>query len=350
MAGLIESFNISSSPYINALLSVIVMIFIAKLVDIFIVRVVRRFASFTKSDLDDRIIEIVHKPIYFSIIIIGIVLAFAYLKFSQKLLFYTDGLLYSILTVIWMIAVIKISNAVIEDAVHRITDVTGLGREIIPLIENVSKIVIIITGLMVILSIWKINITPVIASAGIAGVAVAIAAKDTLANFFGGLSLFVDKPFKIGDFVVLEQNLRGQVIDIGIRSTRIKTLDDILITVPNSILVNSKIINESAPTTRTRLRLPVNVSYGSDIRLVEEILLDIMKGNPDILKEPEPKVLFMSFGESALKFEIFCWIEDPGLRFKVTDAINREIYRRFKEAGIVIPFPQMDVHIKEKEG
>jgi len=138
-------------------------------------------------------------------------------------------------------------------------------------------------------------------------------------------------------------------MDIGIKSTRIKTHDDILITVPNSILVNSKIINESAPTTRTRLRLPVNVAYGSDIGLGEDILLDIMEGNPDILKEPEPKVLFMSFGESALNFEIFCWIEDPALRFKVTDAINREIYRRFKEAGIVIPFPQMDVHIKEKD-
>ncbi len=349
MTGLIESLKISSSPYINALLSIVAFIILARIVDLLIDKVLRRFATFTKSDLDDKIIGLIHRPIYYSIIIVGISLAIIYLKPAEKLVFYSNGILYSVIAIIWIITAIKISNAVIEDSVHRIADVTGLGKEIIPLIENFSKIVIIVIGLMVILSIWKINITPVLASAGIAGVAVAIAAKDTLANFFGGLSLFVDKPFKLGDFIVVDEKLKGEVVDIGIRSTRIKTPDDILITIPNSILVSSKIINESAPSPKIRLRLPVTVAYGSDIELVERAVMEILNTNPDVLKEPAPRLLFMSFGDSALNLEIFFWIADPFLRFKVTDSINREIYKKFNEKGIKIPFPQREVYVHKVE-
>lgn len=349
MTGLIESLKISSSPYINALLSIVAFIILARIVDLLIDKVLRRFATFTKSDLDDKIIGLIHRPIYYSIIIVGISLAIIYLKPAEKLVFYSNGILYSVIAIIWIITAIKISNAVIEDAVQKIKDVTGLGKEIIPLIENFSKIVIIVIGLMVILSIWKINITPVLASAGIAGVAVAIAAKDTLANFFGGLSLFVDKPFKLGDFIVVDEKLRGEVVDIGIRSTRIKTPDDILITIPNSILVSSKIINESAPSPKIRLRLPVTVAYGSDIELVERAVMEILNTNPDVLKEPAPRLLFMSFGDSALNLEIFFWIADPFLRFKVTDSINREIYKKFNEKGIKIPFPQREIYVHKVE-
>lgn len=349
MTGLIESLKISSSPYVNALLSIVAFIILARIIDLLIDKVLRRFASFTESDLDDRIIDLIHRPIYYTIIIIGISLAIIYLKLPEKIVFYTNGILYSLIAIIWIITAIKISNAVIENAVQKIKDVTGLGKEIIPLIENFSKIVIIVIGLMVILSIWKINITPVIASAGIAGVAVAIAAKDTLANFFGGLSLFVDKPFKLGDFIVVDEKLKGEVVDIGIRSTRIKTPDDILITIPNSILVSSKIINESAPSPKIRLRLPVTVAYGSDIELVERAVMEILNTNPDVLKEPAPRLLFMSFGDSALNLEIFFWIADPFLRFKVTDSINREIYKKFNEKGIKIPFPQREVYVHKVE-
>ncbi|MFN3740366.1 MAG: mechanosensitive ion channel family protein [Thermodesulfovibrionales bacterium] len=348
MTGLIESLRISSSPYINALLSIVAFIILAKIVDLLIDKVLRKFASFTESDLDDRIIDLIHRPIYYTIIIVGISLAIIYLKSSERLLFYGNGILYSVIAVIWIITVIKISNAVIEDAVHKIADVTGLGKEIIPLIENFSKIVIIVLGLMVILSIWKINIAPVLASAGIAGVAVAIAAKDTLANFFGGLSLFVDKPFKLGDFIVVDEKLRGEVVDIGIRSTRIKTPDDILITIPNSLMVNSKIVNESAPSPKMRLGLPVTVAYGSDIELVERVVMEILNNNPDVLKEPAPKLLFLSFGDSALNLELFFWIQEPTLRFKVMDSINREIYKKFNEKGIKIPFPQREIYVHQQ--
>ena len=345
MTKLIESLNISASPYINAILSIAAFIVIAKLADLFVDKVLRKFTKFTKSDIDDRILDAIHRPIYFTIILIGIVLAIAYLKPSQKVVFYADGIIYSIMAVIWTIAAVKISNIVIEDAIHKVSDVTGLSKDIVPLIENVSKIAIILASLMVILSIWKINITPLIASAGIAGAAIALAAKDTIANFFGGLSVFADKPFKIGDFIVIDKVDRGEVVSIGIKSTRIKTLDDIMITIPNAIIAGSKIVNESAPTPNLRVRIPVNVAYGSDIDLVEKTLIDIAARNGNILDDPAPKIFFNAFGESSLNLELLCWIKEPALRLRTVDEINREIYKKFNELGIRIPFPQRDVHI-----
>lgn len=345
MTGFIESLEISSSPYINAILSVLVFMVIAKATDLLVDKTLRRFTKFTKTDIDDKIIDLLHRPIFFTIIIIGSVLAISYLKPTQDILFYSNGMLYSILTVIWCVTIIKISNLIIEHAVYKVSDVTGLSQDVIPLVENISKIVLIIAAMMVILSIWKINITPLIASAGIAGAAVAFAAKDTIANFFGGISVFVDKPFKIGDYIVLDKGERGEVVAIGVRSTRLKTRDDTLITIPNSIIANSKIINESAPVPNFRVRIPVAVAYGSDIDLVQKILLELVKDNENVLPDPSPRIRFREFGDSSLNFELLCWAKEPSLRGLTVHELNCAIYKKFNESGIKIPFPQRDVHL-----
>jgi small-conductance mechanosensitive channel len=345
MASFIESLNISSSPYINALISVLVVVIFAKLADFFVDRVLRRFTKFTKSDIDDKIIDFIHKPVFFTVIILGIVLAISDLRPSPKVLFYSSSFLYSILTALWCVTFIRISNSVIEHGIRKVSDVTGLSHDIIPLAENIAKIVIIIASLMVVLSLWKVNITPLIASAGIAGAAVAFAAKDTIANFFGGISIFVDRPFTIGDYIVLDKGERGEVVAIGVRSTRLRTVDDILITVPNSIIANTKIINESAPTQQFRMRVSVAVAYGSNIGQIEKILLEIAKSNENVLSEPEPGVWFSAFGDSSVSLELLCWAKSPALRGVLMHQLNSAIYKRFGEAGIKIPFPQRDVHL-----
>jgi small-conductance mechanosensitive channel len=345
MTAFIESLKISSSPYVNALISVLAFVIIAKLADFFVSRVLRRFTKFTKTDIDDRIIDLIHKPIFFTVIIIGFALAIPDLRPSPEVLFYSSGFLYSILTLLWCITIIRISNSVIEHGIRRVSDATGLSNDIIPLAENISKIVIIIACLMVVLSLWKVNITPLIASAGIAGAAVAFAAKDTIANFFGGISVFVDKPFSIGDYIVLDKGERGEVVAIGVRSTRIKTRDDIQITVPNSIIANTKIINESAPVQNFRVRIPVSVAYGSDIDLVDKLLLDIATGNENVLLSPVPRVRFREFGESSLNFELLCWAKEPAVRGLIIHQLNCTIYKKFNEAGVKIPFPQRDLHL-----
>ncbi|HDK16339.1 MAG TPA: mechanosensitive ion channel, partial [Nitrospirae bacterium] len=182
--------NSADSPVLTALLVFVLYIILAKLADIFIDKVVRRLAKFSRTELDDKIIDVTHRPVFFTVLIVGSIHAVKLLNPSESMVFYSVGILNSLLVLIWGICVVRISNLIIKNHVHRIADLTGLGREITPLAENVWKVIVFVAALMIILSIWKINITPLLASAGIVGVAVALAAKDTLANFFGGISIF----------------------------------------------------------------------------------------------------------------------------------------------------------------
>jgi MscS family membrane protein len=345
MVRIIESLKISASPYINAVLSVMVFVLIAKAADCFVNKVFRRIARYTSTGIDDAIIDAVHRPVFFTVLTAGVSMAITYLKPPEHLVFYTDGILYSLVAVLWMLSAVKISNTIIENTIQKVSDVTGLGNDIVPLIQNITKIIIVLSTLMIILSLWRINIALVLASAGIAGAGVALAAKDTISNFLGGISIFVDKPFKIGDYIVLERGERGEVVTIGIRSTKVKTLDDIMITIPNSVLINSKIVNESTLAPWLRVRIPVFVAYGSDIDLVEKVLVEIALDSENILRDPVPQALLTAFGEYALNFELLCWIKGPALRPVVVDEVNRRVYKKFGEVGISIPFMRRDVHI-----
>ncbi len=341
-------FSNVESPIIKAFILLALYILAAKAADVFLDRIIRRLGKRTRSHLDDRIIDLVHRPVFYTVILFGSIHAITILNPSDTVFYYSKGLLSSMTVLIWAVCIVRVSNAVIESNVVKVVDVTGLSHEVIPLIENVWKVLIILGSLMVVLSIWKVNITPLIASAGIVGAAVAFAAKDTLANFFGGISVFLDKPYKIGDYVVLDGGERGEVVNIGIRSTRIKTRDDVLITIPNSIIANTKIINESAPIPKFRVRVPASVAYGSDIEQVEDILTHVALHNENVLKDPEPRVRLRAFGDSSLNFELLCWAKEPALRGSTIHELNKEIYKKFHDEGIVIPFPHRTVYLRNE--
>jgi small-conductance mechanosensitive channel len=331
--------NNFSSPIMAAIFIFLIYILLAKIADIFTDKIIRRLTKFTESDLDDTLIDLIHRPVFYSVVIFGALHSIKILDVSDKFIFYANGGLLTLLALLWSICIIKVSKPIIDNSI--------LSRDITPLIENIWKVLVIVGSIMFVLSVWKVNITPLLASAGIVGVAVALAAKDTLANFFGGISVFIDKPYKIGDYIVLDQGERGEVVNIGIRSTRIKTRDDIMITVPNSIIANTKIINESAPIPNFRFRVPVSAAYGSDIDQIENILMKIADNNDNVQKSPEPRVRFRAFGESSLNLELLCWAKEPSVRGKTIHEINKAVYNRFNEAGISIPFPHRTVYVRE---
>lgn len=337
--------QITDSSYVNAAVVFTIFLVMGKVADVFFKKLLKDLAARTKTEIDERLINTLHKPVYKTIVITGGILATAFIAPSDKINFFVTGILKSAILLIWGIVIFKLSRFLIDEIGSRISDVTGLGKELLPLFENIGKILIIVVVGMIFLSIWRVDITPLLATAGIAGFAVAFAAKDTIANFFGGISVFVDRPYKIGDYIILDSGERGEVVDIGVRSTRIKTRDDILISIPNSIIANTKIVNESAPIPRFRIRVPIGVGYGSDIDLVQEILLDIANKEENVVPRPEPRVRFRTFGDSALNFELLCWVNDPRLKGRTIHSINSEIYRRFAQENIEIPYPKRDVHL-----
>ena len=217
-----------------------------------------------------------------------------------------------------------------------------------PLFDNLGKMIIFIAVVYFIFLSWGINVTAFVASAGMVSFVVAFAAKDTLGNLFAGIFIMADSPYKEGDYINLDTGERGYVQSIGIRSTRIMTRDDIEITIPNAVIANSKIINESGgPHEKERVRVNISVAYGTNIDKVREILMDIALSAEDVCQDPKPRVRFREFGDSALLFQLLFWIEKPEMRGRVTDHINGYIYSKFMEQKIEIPFPQRTVHLKK---
>ena len=150
----------------------------------------------------------------------------------------------------------------------------------------------------------------------------------------------MDRPYRLGDYIILSSGERGEVVDIGVRSTRILTRDDVLITVPNAAMANAMIINESGQVPRFRVRATVGVGYDSDLDQVEAELLACLTDIPEILRDPPPRVRFREFGDSALTFQLLAWIRHPADRGRVLHLINRNIHKRLRAAGIDIPYPQ----------
>ena len=157
-----------------------------------------------------------------------------------------------------------------------------------------------------------------------------------------------DSPFKEGDYILLESGERGYVNQMGLRSTRFMTRDDIEITIPNSVIAASKIVNESGgPGERERVRISLQVSYSSDLDDVKKVLNDIAKSNENVLNQPEPRVRFREFSDYGLNLQLLFWIEKPELRGRTVDSINSQIYKQFAKEKILIPYPTMNVVLPE---
>ena len=335
-------------PWIQALTMVAASILIAWIFDRFIISTLKSIAIRTKFEIDNRLIELLHGPIYSSIIILGIALAVHTLEPVAPFDFIIYSSLQSIAYLIWAVLILRITRLVLGHVASSDRHISVLHPQTLPLFENIANIAIFVFAVYIIFSAWQVDMTAWLASAGIVGIAVGFAAKDTLANLFSGVFILADAPYKIGDFVVLDSGERGEVTHIGIRSTRLLTRDDIEVTVPNSVMGNTKIINESGgPGEKYRIRIAVGVAYGSDIDKVREVLTDIALSEEAVCEDPEPRVRFRTFGASGLDFELLCWIDQPVLRGRLTDTINCQVYKRFIEEKIEIPYSKHDLYIKE---
>jgi MscS family membrane protein len=334
--------------WVQALVIVFASFLIAWVFNRFIITALRNLATRTKIDIDNHLIDLLHNPIYTSVILLGLALAINILHLGDSVEFIAFSFLKTIALIVWSILLLRVTRLVLRHIAQNDAHINMLHFKTLPLFENIANITIFVFAIYIIFSAWDVDMTAWLASAGIVGIAVGFAAKDTLANLFSGVFILADAPYKIGDFVVLDSGERGEVTHIGIRSTRLLTRDDVEVTIPNSVMGNTKIINESGgPNEKYRIRIPIGVAYGSDIDLVRTILMDIAMANDAICSDPEPRVRFRTFGASSLDFELLGWIDQPVLRGRVIDSLNCQIYKRFIEEKIEIPYSKQDLYIKE---
>ena len=200
-------------------------------------------------------------------------------------------------------------------------------------------------GVLEAVNAMGMRLDALLAASTVLAVGIGFGLQNIAQNFISGLILLVEQPVRHGDFIRVD-NVLGTVDDIGLRATTVVTRDEVTIVVPNSALISGQVVNHSRPTTSLRIRVGVGVAYGTDPARVVEALMDVAKANRGVLDAPAPEVRFEDFGDSAMSFALFCWIPNAREDLRTSSALRFAIEKRFREAGISIPFPQRDVRVK----
>jgi MscS family membrane protein len=333
---------------VQAALVVLAGFVAARIVDLVITRVILRLARKTKTTLDDRLVELLHKPLFTTVMLLSLLIALHLVAPNDLAAHYGGVVVQTLVILLWTSFGIRASRLLIIAAADDEDHLRFIQPATRSLFETTATLGIFTVGAYMILIAWGIDPIGWIATAGIAAVALGLAAQDTLGNLFGGIQILADAPYKLGDYIVLETKERGQVTKIGLRSTRLLTEDDIEVTVPNSVIARSKVVNETAGRwAKQRLRVPIGVAYGSDPAQIETALLEAVRSVKGICDDPPPWVQFAAFGDSSLDFVLMCWIPEAAVRGRMLGAINRAIYAALERHGVEIPFPKRDIYIKE---
>lgn len=320
----------------------------AWILKVVIIGALARLTRRTETTLDDTILDLLGKPIFLSLLLVGFGWSFRILDMSDAAHGTARACLSTIAIVVWGSAAHRIGAVVLGGVAQRAEAGGILQARTLPLFEIASKTTILAGGIYFAMVAWDIDIGAWLASAGVVGVAVGFAAQDSLANYFAGVMIIADAPYKVGDMIRLDDGMRGTVSDIGLRSTRIHTLDGIEVNIPNSVLGSMKIENLSAgPSTAERITVNVGVAYGSDVEVVIAALRGCVEGVQGLVPGRPVIVRFVAFGDSSLDFKLQVWAGNPTLFETLGHELHMAVYRALDEADITIPFPQRDLHVKQ---
>lgn len=337
----------AGNEWLQGVAVILVTFTVASLITWILFKLMRRVTTRTKFEVDDHLVLLLRPPVYYTLLVSGISYGLGVMPLAASIQLVATRCIQSLGVVVWIIFFTRLASLLLSRLATLTNRFTFIQHRTLTLFDNAAKILVFSVGIYGIFVIWKIDMTAWLASAGIAGIAVGFAAKDTLSNLFSGVFILADAPYKVGDYIVLAKGDRGKVTNIGLRSSRILTRDDVEITIPNSIIGNSTIINQSGgPSEKLRIKVKVGVAYGSDVDQVRAVMLDIARQDPQVCASPEPSVRFRLFGASSLDFELRCWVPRPELSGRVTDAINTGIYKEFTRLGIEIPYAKQDLYIK----
>jgi small-conductance mechanosensitive channel len=339
---------LASYPVVLSLIVVAVGLVLAVATRRFILFWGLKITARTATELDEKLLRILAGVAVLVIGYLSLVVGVQVLGLGEFAETVAIRLLMSVLTLQLIRTAMRASNVGLE-ILGRVRDRFAIVEErTIPLFDLVMTVIILAIGAYALLQVWNIDPTAWLASAGIIGIAVGFAAKDTLANLFAGFFIIADAPYSIGDYIVLGSGERGFVVNVGIRSTRLRTRDDVEIIIPNSAMANAKIINESGGVRESyRLRIKVGVAYGSDLEQVCTLLDQVAQAHPEVIKNPRPRVRNRGFGDSSVDFELLCWIRNPADRGRISHDLYMAIYKVFDREAVTIPFPQRDLWVKQ---
>lgn len=333
------------NDYLRFLLIAFFSFIAAFLIKMIVAKILKPLAKKTKTEIDDLIVKSISSIIFYFSLFLGIKIGLQHFGFQSPIL---RNVIDSCIIFITLLFVLRIIDNFATQWLKewKVKTRTTADERLIPLFQKLLKAVVIILGVFFILSSWNVNITPLLTGAGIAGIAIALAVKEPIANILGGIQLVLDKTFKVNDKVELESGELGVIQDIGLRSTKIRTYDNETIYVPNGYLANAKIKNFSQPDVSIRVKVYFGVEYGSDTERVRAVILSTLSQIDTLLSEPEPQVEFINMNDFSLDFVAKAWVEEYTGAYAAKLRMTDEIYKALGQANIGIPFPTRTVYTK----
>lgn len=347
-------FDLTPNQWIDILIS-LAMIVVTAILGSWVVRLIlrqflKRLFDRTKTTLDNVVLRTLQAPLYFLALTIATEVAIDRLDFlpPEWLPFRNDlfFVLYALIALlaVWKLAVNLFKWYSVEVAPYTETE---LDEQLIPFLSRVSQIVLAVIGLIVLLSHFEVDVSALVTTLGVGSLAIALAAQAALSDTISGFVIMIDRPFRIGDRIeLLDLDTWGDVVDIGLRSSRIRTRDNRMVIVPNSVIGKSLIVNHSYPDDNYRLEVELGLGYDTDIHQARRVLSEAVRGVEGVVQGLPIDVLFLQFGESALIFRVRWWLDSYVDTRRMFDKVNSAMFDALKKAGIEMPFPQRGVHHK----
>jgi len=310
-----------------------------------VVKIIGRLTRKTKTQVDDLILEKTRGPVFWLLIFLGLRISFQ-IVFDQMIVF---NVLESIVIILLVLFLARVINIVIDAWGHRFAKKTKsrVDESLLPLFKKVINIVFVLLGILWVLNVWSINITPYLAGLGIGGLVLGLALQDSLKNIFGGISLILDKSFAVGDKIKLESGELGEIVEIGLRSTRLNTYDNEIIVIPNGQMANMRIQNYVQPNPRVRVVINFGVEYGTKIEKVKKVVLPVLKKIKDVSGDPYMDVVFTEMGDFALLFQARFWVDDYREAYNKKLEATEKVHDALVKAKIGIAFPTQTIHLKK---
>jgi MscS family membrane protein len=332
-----------------ALLVVVLAAFIGRWLASFVLgRLIVRITRRTKSKLDEALVDAFKGPLFWFILISAVRVA---LTMIDPLLGEWKTHLPDVYFVLYLGLVAMILWALIDVFTKWFSEEMAkkagerLEKQWMPFLRRLAIIMVALIALTTALSHFDVDISGMIATLGIGSLAIALAAQASLADGINGFLIMIDQPYRVGDRIeILDLDTWGDVVDIGLRSTRVRTRDNRMVIVPNSVIGKSLVVNYSYPDTKYRIQIHVGVAYGTDVELARETTIRAVREVEGVLKSQPVEALFLEFGESALIFRVRWWIESYVDTRRMFDRVNTRIYQALDAAGVELPPPLRELH------
>ena len=348
-------FRVSVENWLNLGLSILQVFVIGYLLSRLVYYLLVKTTARTESKYDDTFVKQIRPQIFTILIVFGFQIGTARLPFVDVLV---KQWLNRIYTVIYVLAIAMIIWRLIDILVEWYKNEVEPNRAdphqadtILLLLHRFARVLLITTAAIMLLSLYNINVNALIAALGIGGLAVSLAAQDTLSNVISGIMMMMDQPFRVGDRIEIPKlNTWGDVVDIGLRSTRIRTSDNRLVIMPNNVISTDQVVNYTYPDPRYRIQIEIAIGYEQDIEKVRQILVDTVSEVEGVISYKPVDALIVNMGEYALTFRVRWWIQSYVDTRRMFDQVYTALRKALKEAGIDIPTGITDINILHLPG